>query len=199
MPDGGQAKIRVPIRLGSTASMPWCRLRQQGLGSVRAPSWQVKTALEAGQLRRILTAYDMPPVPVQVRVSPARWAVPSTRAWADYVTAYWKDLPAFGTAGPPVAENRVGASNIASGRIRPKLSAETSYQGMNRILPGKQVSVWCGRPKTKRFQSIEFHLPLRRRMSLVVYHGEIKASQDAYSLTEVQFDGICVAKAVPTP
>ncbi len=100
MPDGGQAKIRVPIRLWINSLDALVQAATAGLGIVRAPSWQVKTALEAGQLRRILTAYDMPPVPVQVVFPPARWAVPSTRAWADYVTAYWKDLPAFGTAGP---------------------------------------------------------------------------------------------------
>lgn len=100
MPGGQDAKIQVSSRLWINSLDALLQAATAGLGIVRAPSWRVKHALEAGQLRRLLTAYETPPVPVQLVFPPARWAVPSTRAWVDYVTACWTDLPEFGTSGP---------------------------------------------------------------------------------------------------
>ncbi|MGJ4940875.1 LysR family transcriptional regulator [Bradyrhizobium sp. HKCCYLS1011] len=90
--DGGEEKVRVSCRLWINSLDALVPAAKEGLGIVRVPSWQVKDAIQADELRRILTAYELPPTPVQLVFPPARLGTPKTRALVDHVAACWSAL-----------------------------------------------------------------------------------------------------------
>ncbi|WP_316206697.1 MULTISPECIES: LysR family transcriptional regulator [unclassified Bradyrhizobium] len=88
--DGAEQKIHVSGRLWINSLDSLVLAATAGLGLARVPSWQVKHAIETGRLRRILTAYELPPTPVQLVFPAARLGAPKTRALVDHLAACWR-------------------------------------------------------------------------------------------------------------
>lgn len=89
-PNGIEEKVHVSGRLWSNSLDSLMLAATAGLGLARVPSWPVKHATETGRLRRILTAYELPPAPVQLVFPPARLGAPKTRALVDHLAACWR-------------------------------------------------------------------------------------------------------------
>ena len=67
----------------------------QGAGLVRCLSYPVHEHLQRGQLRRVLPAYELPPMPVHVVYREGRNAPMRVRSFVDHCVAQLRDHPAF--------------------------------------------------------------------------------------------------------
>jgi DNA-binding transcriptional LysR family regulator len=66
-----------------------------GRGLARALSYQVVDDLAAGRLRRVLQAWEPPPIPVHLVYPEGRKAAAKVRAFVDYAAARLRSLPAL--------------------------------------------------------------------------------------------------------
>jgi DNA-binding transcriptional LysR family regulator len=82
-----QQKIKVPSRLEVNQAEAAIVLARKGKGLARILSYQVAPELKEGSLVRVLKAYEMPPVPVQLVYPSARLLAPRVRAFLDFAAA----------------------------------------------------------------------------------------------------------------
>jgi DNA-binding transcriptional LysR family regulator len=89
---GKSQTVRVMPRLLTTDLDTVIAAVKSGKGIARLLSYQVTSELSSGKLVRLLSAYEPPPVPVQVVVSSSRYMAPSVRAFADHAVGALRKL-----------------------------------------------------------------------------------------------------------
>lgn len=85
-PDQKQRKIKVASLVEVNRAEAAIGLAQRGMGLARILSYQVAEQLKEGSLVRVLGAYELPPVPVQLVYPSARLLAPRVRAFLDFAT-----------------------------------------------------------------------------------------------------------------
>jgi DNA-binding transcriptional LysR family regulator len=94
-------KIRLSGRLWINSLDALVSAAKDGAGIVRVPSWQVAHDLATNHLQRILTAYELPAIPVHLVFPPSRLGSPKTRIFADYLVGCWRSAEPPLTAAHP--------------------------------------------------------------------------------------------------
>ncbi|WDZ96729.1 LysR family transcriptional regulator [Herbaspirillum sp. WKF16] len=83
--DGEERFVRMRERLIVNDTDGYVACGLEGLGLIRAGSYMVRQHLTNGRLRRVLTAYSSPAVPLSVLYPKNRHLSPTVRAFADWV------------------------------------------------------------------------------------------------------------------
>ena len=91
-----ECKIRITARLWINSLEALVTAAKAGAGVVRVPSWQIKSELAAGQLRRILLDHEPAPAPVHLVFQSSRLASPKIRVFADYLVGQLRRFDALG-------------------------------------------------------------------------------------------------------
>ena len=90
---GYQLKARA--RLGCATVQGAINAAVQGAGVIRCLSYPVHDHLINGQLRRVLPAFELPPLPVHVIYRDGRHAPMRVRSFVDYCVTALREHPAF--------------------------------------------------------------------------------------------------------
>jgi DNA-binding transcriptional LysR family regulator len=85
--DLAERKVRISSRVEVNRAEAAIALARKGMGLVRPLSYQVAQELKEGSLVRVLKAYELPPVPVQLVYPSARLLAPRVRAFLDFATS----------------------------------------------------------------------------------------------------------------
>lgn len=89
-PDGERRTVRLPsARFRSNALDSLMAAAVRGSGVVRAPSWLIASAVAAGALQPVLTAYERPAAPLYGLFVHGRLLAPKVRALLDFLTTRW--------------------------------------------------------------------------------------------------------------
>jgi len=80
-----ECKIRIAGRLWINSLDALVAAAKDGAGVVRVPSWQIKSELAAGHLRRILRDHEPAPAPVHLLLQSSGLASPKIRVCADFL------------------------------------------------------------------------------------------------------------------
>src|SRR6266700_2840478 len=91
-----ECKIRIAGRLWINSLDALVAAAKNGAGVVRVPSWQIKSELAAGRLRRILRDHEPAPAPVHLLLQSSRLASPKIRVFADYLVQQLRRFDALG-------------------------------------------------------------------------------------------------------
>jgi DNA-binding transcriptional LysR family regulator len=83
-PDGGEIAVPVRTRLVVSTAEAAIDAAADGLGLTRVLSYQAKAPLEDGRLRRVLAAFEPPPVPVSIVYPEGRLLPAKVRAFVDH-------------------------------------------------------------------------------------------------------------------
>ncbi|WP_017479777.1 LysR family transcriptional regulator [Pseudomonas sp. PAMC 26793] len=89
------SSIKARARLGCTTVQGAINAAVQGVGLIRCLSYPVHEHLANGQLRRVLQAYEPPPLPVHVVYREGRNASMRVRSFVDFTVAALREHPAF--------------------------------------------------------------------------------------------------------
>ncbi|NUU03149.1 LysR family transcriptional regulator [Herbaspirillum robiniae] len=105
---GGEERfIRMRERLIVNDTDGYVACALEGLGLIRAGSYMVRQHLMSGRLRRVLTGYSSPAVPLSVLYPKNRHLSPTVRAFADWVGEVLREAEAGWRidteAAPPVS------------------------------------------------------------------------------------------------
>lgn len=87
--------LKARARLSCSTVQGAINAAVQGAGLIRCLSYPVHDAVHAGQLRRVLSAYEPPPLPVQVVYREGRQAPLRVRSFVDHCVAALRGHPAF--------------------------------------------------------------------------------------------------------
>ena len=87
--------LKARARLSCSTVQGAINAAVQGTGLIRCLSYPVHDAVHAGQLRRVLSAYEPPPLPVQVVYREGRQAPLRVRSFVDHCVAALRGHPAF--------------------------------------------------------------------------------------------------------
>ncbi|MBN2994334.1 LysR family transcriptional regulator, partial [Pseudomonas cedrina subsp. fulgida] len=87
--------LKTRARLGCATVQGAINAAVQGAGLIRCLSYPVHEHLQNGQLRRVLAAYESPPLPVQVVYRDGRNAPMRVRSFVDHCAAALRGHPAF--------------------------------------------------------------------------------------------------------
>ncbi|MBV9457431.1 MAG: LysR family transcriptional regulator [Bradyrhizobium sp.] len=90
-----KGNIAISPRLWANSLDTLVMAAKEGAGLVRVPSWQVMGEITAGNLLRVLQDFEPTPAPLHLLSQSSRLASPKTRAFADYLTAQWRNNGAF--------------------------------------------------------------------------------------------------------
>jgi DNA-binding transcriptional LysR family regulator len=91
-----ECKIRIAGRLWINSLDALVSAAKDGAGIVRVPSWQIRSELAVGRLRRILRDHEPPPAPVHLLLQSSRLASPKIRVFADYLVQHLRHADALG-------------------------------------------------------------------------------------------------------
>ena len=91
-----ECKIRIAGRLWINSLDALVAAAKDGAGVVRVPSWQIKSELAAGHLRRILRDHEPAPAPVHLLLQSCGLASPKIRVFADYLVGQLHRFDALG-------------------------------------------------------------------------------------------------------
>ena len=105
----GRDNVRVIGRLWANSLDVVVAAARDGVGIVRAPSWQVAADLSAGRLIRILADFERPATPVHLLFQPARLAAPKIRLFVDYLVERWNGQRGQMPAQPPQRAGEMAA------------------------------------------------------------------------------------------
>jgi DNA-binding transcriptional LysR family regulator len=95
MPDGRERQVRVSARFSVDRAEVAIAAALEGRGILRTLSYQVAPDIAAGRLVRLLPAYEVAPVPVQLVVPSVRLMAPRVRAFLDFAAPRLAALPAL--------------------------------------------------------------------------------------------------------
>ena len=98
--DGRDLAVRIAPRLSVSDVDATLAAARDGHGITRALSYQVAEDLAAGRLVRLLTAFEPPPLPVQLVAPSLRLAPARVRALLDHAAAALAALPVLQPARP---------------------------------------------------------------------------------------------------
>ncbi|GAA0419434.1 LysR family transcriptional regulator [Pseudomonas veronii subsp. inensis] len=87
--------LKARARLSCSTVQGAINAAVQGAGLIRCLSYPVHDAVHDGQLRRVLSAYEPPPLPVQVVYREGRQAPLRVRSFVDHCVAALRGHPAF--------------------------------------------------------------------------------------------------------
>jgi DNA-binding transcriptional LysR family regulator len=83
--NGRNIVVFPPARLTTNALDLTVQAALDGCGLVRAPSWQIATALTRGALVPVLESYERPPAPLHLVFTKARSHLPKLRVFRDFL------------------------------------------------------------------------------------------------------------------
>jgi DNA-binding transcriptional LysR family regulator len=101
--DGQVLEQRVPVKMRSNTLDGVVAAAVNGVGLVRAPAWQVREYVAAGQLKVVLRDYEAPPFPIQAVLTHNKLLSSKVRALLDFLIEQWAsknfdEVPEFGSA-----------------------------------------------------------------------------------------------------
>ncbi|MEJ0068659.1 MAG: LysR family transcriptional regulator [Pseudomonadota bacterium] len=99
-----KSSVRVEPRLSVDSADAAIAAAEAGLGIARAGSYQVRAAVEAGRLRLLLPAFDLPPLPVSLIYLTRRLAAPNVVAFVKAARAHFLAAPVT-----PIGNDKKGA------------------------------------------------------------------------------------------
>jgi len=82
-----EQKVAISSRVGVNRAEAAIALARKGVGLARPLSYQVARELKEGSLVRVLKAFELPPVPVQLVYPSARLLAPRVRAFLDFAAS----------------------------------------------------------------------------------------------------------------
>lgn len=90
-------RIRISGRLRVNSLDALMAAARSGAGIVRVPSWQARTELAQGYLRRILREHEPALAPLHAVYQPSRLTSQKTRAFVDFLVERWRNNNPFGS------------------------------------------------------------------------------------------------------
>lgn len=98
--DGGAVSVSVSSRLYLSSADACVMAAGAGLGITQVPAFVVGEQVRSGQLKPLLTRYELPPLPVQVMYPPGRHLALKVRVLVDFLAERFRGEPGWALGWP---------------------------------------------------------------------------------------------------